>query len=102
MAGVVSQAESDLVYTRIAAICKTMQGLYEEMKRLDSLVTSQNLGTNLDEPSHQLVTKAEAVQLFQGPIADYISFYEEGAAPIDATRRSDIDNFLAIASQIGA
>jgi hypothetical protein len=102
MAGPVSQTESDLIYRRLASVCVSLQGAYEEVKRLDSLKTTQDLGTNLDEPSHGLVTKTQAVDLFTGFLADFIAMYEGGNLNAGPNRRTEADHFLAIASQIGA
>ena len=61
MAGPVSQSESDVYYRRLINAAKSLQDVYEEIKRLRSENTTFDLSTNLDEESSGVLTKAEAI-----------------------------------------
>jgi len=105
MAGPVSQSESDVYYRRLINAAKSLQDVYEEIKRLRSENTTFDLSTNLDEESSGVLTKAEAISFF-GVLADYESFYENATVTFDGTdggaeRRNKINPFLAAEAVVG-
>jgi len=100
MSGIVSQSESNRYYKRLVNISLTIQGAYEEIKRLQSEKVTLDLGANLDEESSGTLSKAEAIALFLGPLQDFESWYENVSVAPDGdegseTRRGKIDPFLA-------
>ena len=98
MAGQVSQAESQVIYRRLAQVSVSLLGLNEEIDRLDAAKVSLDLAANLDEDSSGNLTKAQAVALF-GELVKYRAWF--GNTTVAATgvegsndRRAKIDPFI--------
>jgi hypothetical protein len=80
-------------------LAKQMLDMAEEMSRLRSLDASLNLGTNLDEPTSGVVTKADITTFVSGPMADFEDFWANTTVAFDGTngggeRRAKVDPFL--------
>jgi hypothetical protein len=99
MSGIVSQSESERVYQRLVNVAKQLLDSYEEIKRLQSLSASLNLGANLDEQGAGELSKAEAIALFTGPLQDFEDFMDNlvvsaDGVPESGDRRGKLDPFL--------
>jgi hypothetical protein len=99
MAGPISQSESNVIAQRVQNIARQMLDMSEEIARLRSLDASLDLGTNLDEPSSGIVTKANITTFVGGPMSDYEDFFANITVPFDTAsgsndRRAKIDPFL--------
>lgn len=99
MAGTVSQSESDVIYRRIQNAAKQLLDVYEEIQRLQSLSVTLNLGVQLDESSSGIVSKAEAIAMFTGPLQDFEDWFDNLQVNPDGLsqstdRRAKLDPFL--------
>lgn len=100
MAGSISQSESDRIYKRLQNAARAMLNVAEEVSRLESINTSVDLVTNLDEHSGGNVTKAQAIAIFQG-LQSYRAWWQNNtvAAEVgeqDPARRARFDPFLIL------
>lgn len=99
MAGPISQSESDVIAQRVQNQAKQMLGMAEEAARLRSQNTSQDLATNLDEPSSGIVTKQQILDFVAGPMAAFEDFWANVVVNTDGVaasndRRAKVDPFL--------
>ena len=84
--------DNAVFYERLRNIARQHLSSAEEGARLISLVTSEDLGTNLEDEGG--TTKAEAIA-FKGVVDDFALFFAGEAVSADADRRQKIDVFLA-------
>lgn len=98
MAGQVSQAESDVIYRRLAQVAVRLIDIREEIDRLDALKTSLNLDVNLDPESGGNITVAQATALFIELIKyrDWFDNVTVAATGVEGSndRRATIDPFI--------
>lgn len=88
-----TQSDSDVFHERIMNAVVALVDVLEEVERLQSLASSEDLATNLHDASDASVTKDEAIAV-NGVMNSYQTWMDGTATSADPDRREKLDAYL--------